>query len=78
MFNNYPDVLTVELAAKALGISKASVYRLVKDRTIGSRRVGRKILIPKVCLVDYITSARYQVSSCNSGQNYPVKKGEQQ
>lgn len=76
MLNNYPDVLTVQQAAEALQVCETSVYRMVKEHTIGFRRVGRKILIPKVCLVDYLNSARYQVSNSNSGQIYPVKKGD--
>jgi len=63
MLNNYPDVLTVQQAAQALGVCEASVYRMVKERAFGSRRVGRKILIPKVCLIDYLNSARYTVLS---------------
>lgn len=62
MLNNYPDVMTVKQAAEALGVSAASVYRLVHQRTIGSCSVGRKILIPKVCLIDYLNAARYTVS----------------
>lgn len=62
MLNNYPDVLNVKQAADALGVSTASVYQLVHNRIIGCRRVGRKILIPKVCLIDYLNSARYSVS----------------
>lgn len=62
MFNNFPDVMTVQQTAEALGVCEASVYRLIKERTIGCRRVGRKILIPKVCLIDYINSARYSIS----------------
>ena len=62
MLNNYPDVLTVQKTAEVLGVCTASVYRMVKDGIIGSRRVGRKILIPKVCLTDYLNSARYLVS----------------
>lgn len=62
MLSNYPDVLTVQQAADALGVCTASVYRMVKDGTIGYRRVGRKILIPKVCIIDYLNSARYLVN----------------
>ena len=62
MFKDYPDVLTVQQAAQALGICEASVYRLIHERTIGSRRIGRKYLVPKVCLIDYINSARYMIS----------------
>lgn len=63
MLNNYPDVMTVEQAAEALNVCRTSVYRMVNNKEIGSRRVGRKILIPKVCLIDYLNSARYIVST---------------
>lgn len=59
MFEDYPDVLTVSQASKALGICNASTYRLVHSDTLGACRVGRKILVPKVCLIDYVNTARY-------------------
>ena len=62
MFNEYRDVMTVKETAEALGICKAAVYRMVKENTIGSHRVGRRILIPKTCLIQYVKSAQYRVS----------------
>lgn len=62
MFNDYPDILTPAQAAQALHIGKNSVYKLVSQRQIGCKRIGRKIIIPKRCLIDYINSARYTVS----------------
>lgn len=62
MFNEYRDVMTVKETAEALGICEAAVYRMVKENTIGSHRVGRRILIPKVCLIQYVKSAQYLVS----------------
>ncbi len=59
MFKEYPDVMSVQQAAEALGICTASMYQLLREKTIGCRKVGRKILVPKVCLIDYINSARY-------------------
>lgn len=61
MFKEYPDILTPEDAAKALRISKASVYKLVRQKAIGCRHIGRKILIPKRSLIDFAQSARYTV-----------------
>ena len=61
MFSNYPDVMTVEQLAEALGIGKNSAYALIKSREIGSKRIGRKIIIPKSCVIDYLQSARYNV-----------------
>lgn len=62
MLKDCPDVLTVKQVAEVLGICENSVYRLINSKAIGSKRVGRKILVPKVCLIDYLTSARYTVS----------------
>lgn len=62
MLKDYPDVLTPRQVAEVLGICENSVYRLIQQRIIGSKRVGRKILVPKVCLIDYLASARYIVS----------------
>ena len=56
--DDYPDVLSVKQVAKILGICANSAYRLVNDNTIGTKRVGRKILVPKICLIDYLASAR--------------------
>lgn len=63
MFREYPDVMTPAEAAYALGIGKASVYRLIREKRLGCKRIGRKIIIPKPCLVDFIQSARYTVTN---------------
>ena len=62
MLNEYPDVLTVKQVAEILHIGLNSAYKLVNEQTIGSRRVGTKFIVPKVCLTDYLNSARYLVS----------------
>lgn len=61
MFNSYPDVLTVKQVAQALGIGRNQAYELVNNHVIGSKRIGRKILVPKCCLIDYISSSSYNV-----------------
>ena len=61
MLRDYPDVLTVKQVAGILGIGLNSAYRLVKEKQIGCIRVGKRILIPKVCVADYLTSARNTV-----------------
>ena len=63
MFKEYPDILTVKQVAQALHISENSAYRLVNSKAIGCKRIGRKIIVPKLCLVDYALSARYTVST---------------
>lgn len=62
MLRDYPDVLTVKQMAGILGIGLNSAYRLVKEKRIGCVRVGKRILIPKVCVADYLASARNTVT----------------
>lgn len=61
MFNKYPDVLTVKQLAEALGIGLNKAYDLVNSRMIGCKRIGKKIIIPKVCLIDFVESSKYSV-----------------
>lgn len=63
MFKEYPDILTVSQAAKALGIGRNAVYQLVHTHQIGCKRIGTKFIIPKACLIDFVLSARYTVSN---------------
>lgn len=63
MLKDYPDVLTVQQVAEILGVGKNTAYQLIKEHAIGCRRVGRSIRVPKICLIDYLNSARYTVSN---------------
>ncbi len=58
MFDNYKDVLTVDETCTALKIGKNSLYKLLKIGAIKYIKVGRKYLIPKVCLIDFINKYR--------------------
>lgn len=62
MLKDYPDVLTVSQVAEILGVCDKSVYRLIHTKVLGFRRIGRVIKVPKVCVSDYLNSARYTVS----------------
>lgn len=54
MFDNYPDVMTVDEARTALHIGKSSMYSLIKSGEIKSFTCGRNIRIPKTSLVDFL------------------------
>ncbi len=58
MFNNYKDILTVDEACAALSIGKNSIYKLLRTGTIKSIKIGRKYIIPKIYLIDYINRFR--------------------
>lgn len=47
-------LLSVVDAAKALGVSRGSLYELVNGGEIRSLQIGRRRLIPRTALVDFI------------------------
>lgn len=64
MFKNEPDVLTVPDVVRLLQFGKNTVYGLIKEGRIGSIMQGKKIIVPKVCLVEFLTDAgNYQTPS---------------
>lgn len=74
MFSEYSDIMSVEQLAKALGIGKNSAYELVRSRAIGCKRIGRKIIVPKACVIDFVRSARYTVNTVTA-DNLTVMEG---
>lgn len=58
MFDEYNDVLTVNEACTALHIGKNSLYRLLKNGEIECIKIGRKYIIPKLYLLDFINRYR--------------------
>ncbi len=53
-FKDYPDILNIGQLSDALGISTKTGYRLLKEGTINSIKVGRTYRIPKVYLLSYL------------------------
>ena len=57
---SYPDgkrlTLSVEEVADLLGISKPTAYGLINDGTIRSIKIGRKILVPRDAVIDYLSN----------------------
>jgi excisionase family DNA binding protein len=58
--NATPLVLTVEQAAKRLGIGRTLMYALVGSGEVESVEIGRLRRIPVECLTDYINRLREQ------------------
>ena len=66
MFKNEPDVLTVPDVVRLLRMGKNTIYKLINEGAINSIKRGKKIIIPKVCLVEYLTNQNnYQFLSKN-------------
>ena len=56
MFATYKDVVNVEQLAEMLGIGITLAYRLVKQNTIQSIKIGRQYKIPKINVIDYLVN----------------------
>lgn len=56
LFAEYPDIVGVEDLAKMLSIGRAKALSLLQEGKIESFRKGRKYLIPKTLIKDYITN----------------------
>ena len=51
IFKHEPDILTVPDVVRLLRMGKNTVYKLIKEGSINSIKQGKKIIIPKVCLI---------------------------
>ena len=58
MFTQYPDVVNISQLCEMLGgISEKTAYRLLKSGVIKSIYVGKRYLIPKPYVLDYLSTA---------------------
>ena len=50
-----PEVMTVMEAAKILRLGKNKTYDLINSGRLSSIKVGGRIIIPKMCVVAFLT-----------------------
>lgn len=54
MFENYPEIVTVEELQEMLRIGRSVAYKILKSGELRSLRLGAKYLIPRAWVVDYV------------------------
>lgn len=54
LFNTYPDVVSVEEIQQMLRIGKNKVYNLLKNNNIKSIKVGKRYIVPKKYIMDFL------------------------
>lgn len=54
MFDSYPDVVSVKEIQQMLRIGKNAVYQLLKDGAIKSIKVGKRYVVPKKYIIDFL------------------------
>ena len=64
MFQDYPDILTVEEACEALKIGYNAMYELLGSNKVKGYRNGHHWRIPKSALIEYVI-AESKISTKN-------------
>ena len=54
VFDSYPDVVSVEEIQQMLRIGKNAVYTLLKDGEIKSIKVGKRYIVPKKYVIEFL------------------------
>ncbi len=54
MFQNYPDIVSVDQVCEMLHVGKNSAYDLLHANQIKHVRVGRKYIIPKTAIINFV------------------------
>jgi excisionase family DNA binding protein len=57
LFSDYPDVVSVEQVTEMLHIGQVLAYKLLKDGTIKARKVGRRYIIAKKNVIEFLCEA---------------------
>ena len=57
MFKDYPDVVIPDDLQEMLHIGRNSVYELLRNKTIKSIKVGKKYIIPKSSVINFLQLA---------------------
>ena len=60
-YDELPLLLNVETVAKVLGVSDSSVYELIQEDDFPSLRIGKRIVIPKEELREWISTRTKEV-----------------
>lgn len=56
MFSKYNDVVTVEDVMEMLHLGRVTVYSPLKSGRIHTLRVGKKYVIPKKSVIDFLAA----------------------
>lgn len=54
LFKDYPDVITMADLQNMLHIGRNTAYKLVQGSSIKSIRIGKKYIIPKSSVVNFL------------------------
>lgn len=58
IFTEFPDVVNIDDLTKMLGIEKNKAYELIHTNAIQSIKIGRKHIIPKFRVVEFLQNVK--------------------
>lgn len=56
MFSKYDDIVSVEDVMEMLHLGRVTIYNLLKSDKIHTLRVGKKYVIPKKSVIDFLAA----------------------
>lgn len=56
MFEEYPDVVSIDELQKMLRIGRNSIYDLLKSGLIKTVKIGKKYIIPKRNVIEFLNT----------------------
>ena len=54
LFSTYPDVVSIDEIQQMLRIGKNTVYELLKTQKLKSIKVGKKYIVPKKYVIEFL------------------------
>lgn len=54
MFVGYPDIVSIDELQSMLNIGRNTAYNLLKDNLIKTIKVGKKYIIPKASVINFV------------------------
>ena len=61
VLKEYPDILSPDETARALGVSTKTVYQLLRNNTIKHIKMGRTYKVPKAHILCYLRLINQEV-----------------
>lgn len=74
MFENYPDILTIDDAKEALMIGRGKVYKLLNNNELSGFRIGNNWKISKEALINYVRSNSFSANNNINKKDRRIRK----
>lgn len=65
MFSDYPDVVSISEVQSMLRIGRNAVYNLLKNGTISSIKMGKRYIIPKASVIEFLARGLHSEPGCD-------------